>query len=329
MISKYRIREKENMKAIEVKELTKYWGKTLAVNDISFDVDSGEVFGFLGPNGAGKTTTIKMLVGLTKPTNGYAKVAGHDIIKETTDVKKRIGVVPESSNLYEELTVTENLRFVSKLYHLPTAQRQERVREVLQTFQLNEYQNRSFGKLSKGLKRRTILAAALIHQPQIVFMDEPTSGLDVMSARNLRQVIRELAEDGKTIFLTTHYIEEADQLCNRIALIMKGKIIETDSPRGLRNMVQETPRLNIEVAEEAELGDLTEVPAEEIQVASGKVSILTHDIRGSLSAFMKLAEDRGIKIQEIQTVKPKLEDAFIQLTGLTPESMRTEKEARR
>jgi ABC-2 type transport system ATP-binding protein len=317
------------MTAIEVKELTKFWGQTLAVDNISFAVDSGEIFGFLGPNGAGKTTTIKMLVGLTRPSKGSAIVAGYDVVKESTEVKKRIGVVPEASNLYDELTVNENLTFISKLYHLTSGSGQARIKDLLDIFQLNEYRNRSFGKLSKGLKRRTVLAAALIHKPQIIFMDEPTSGLDIMSARNLRQVIEGLAKEGITIFLTTHYIEEAGQLCNRIALLVNGRIIEIESPNVLRSRVQETPLLNIEIENEVELADLIGIPAEDIQVNSGKISILTHDIHGSLSAFMKLADDRGFTIREIQTVKPRLEDAFIKLTGLTLESMKSEKEARR
>ncbi|MBD3206423.1 ATP-binding cassette domain-containing protein, partial [Candidatus Bathyarchaeota archaeon] len=229
------------MNSIIVKGLKKHWGQTKAVDGISFNVSEGEVFGFLGPNGAGKTTTIKMLVGLTKPTSGSATVAGYDIVEETTEVKKRIGVVPEASNLYNELTVHENLLFVSKLYHIKTGLREGRINELLNTFQLKEYSNRPFGKLSKGLKRRTVLAAALLHEPEIIFLDEPTSGLDVMSARNLRQLISGLSEMGVTVFLTTHYIEEAGELCDRIAIIVKGKLIEIESPEVLRSRVQDIP----------------------------------------------------------------------------------------
>lgn len=319
------------MTAIEVTDLSKYWGETKAVDGISFQVEDGEVFGFLGPNGAGKTTTIKMLVGLTKPTSGSARVAGYDVVKEPTEVKRRIGVVPETSNLYDELTVYENLLFVSKLYHVKPGRRDGRIGEIIKMFQLVEYQKRPFRKLSKGLKRRTVLAAALLHGPKIIFLDEPTSGLDVMSARNLRQVISTLSESGVTVFLTTHYIEEAGQLCDRIALLVKGKIIEVESPEILRSRVQDIPLLNIQVetGTRIKLEDLRMVPAEDIRVISDKISILTHDLHGSLSAFMKLASKRGITIQDIQTVKPRLEDAFIQLTGLTPESMKMEKEEKR
>jgi ABC-2 type transport system ATP-binding protein len=319
------------MVVLEVKKLSKQWKQTKAVDNISFEVNEGEVFGFLGPNGAGKTTTIKMLVGLTKPTSGSAIVAGYDIVKEPREVKKRIGVVPENSNLYDELTVQENLRFVSKLYHIRAQRRESRINELLDTFQLKEYTKRPFGKLSKGLKRRTVLAAALLHEPQIIFMDEPTSGLDVLSARNLREVVSGLAESGVTIFLTTHYIEEAGQLCDRIALLVKGKIIEIDSPEALRNRVQDTPLLQIRVDEgpQISLEDLKGLQAEKISVNRGEILIHTTDVQGTLYEIMKMAADKKVTILDVQTVKPGLEDAFIQLTGLSLEHMKAEKEGKK
>jgi len=319
------------MVVLEVKKLSKQWKHIKAVDSISFDVNEGEVFGFLGPNGAGKTTTIKMLVGLTKPTSGSAHVAGYDIVKEPGEVKKRIGVVPENSNLYDELTVQENLRFVSKLYHIRAQRRESRINELLDIFQLKEYSNRPFGKLSKGLKRRTVLAAALLHEPQIVFMDEPTSGLDVLSARNLREIISGLADSGVTIFLTTHYIEEAGQLCDRIALLVKGKIVEIDSPEALRNRVQDTPLLQIRVDEgpQISLEDLKGLRAEKISLNQGELLIHTTDVQGVLYEIMKIAADKKVTILDVQTVKPGLEDAFIQLTGLSLEYMKAEKEGKK
>jgi len=320
-----------NISAIQVDNLTKNWGITTAVEGVSFDVEKGEVFGFLGPNGAGKTTTIKMLVGLTKPTRGSARVAGFDVVKEPTLVKRRIGVVPESSNLYDELSVYDNLRFVSKLYHVSSSLREKRIDELLDTFQLKEYRDRSFGRLSKGLKRRVVLSAALIHEPEIVFLDEPTSGLDVMSARNLRQVISGLSERGVTIFLTTHYIEEAGELCDRIAIIVKGKIIEVESPDVLRSRLQDTPllKLRLKSGNRLNLNELEKVPAVDIQLFSNSVSIYTKEVHKSLTVFTKLAEGKGVTIMDVQTVRPSLEDAFIQLTGLTSDSMRVEKEAKK
>lgn len=314
------------MKAIEVIELTKYWGEAIAVDNISFQVDEGEVFGFLGPNGAGKTSTIKVLVGLTNPTSGHVNVAGYDVVKEPTKVKKRIGVVPDSSNLYDELTLIENLEFVSKLYHIDHELREVKINELLETFQLEEYRNRPFSKLSKGLKRRTVLAAALIHEPNILFMDEPTSGLDVMSARALRELIKKLAKSGVTIFLTTHYIEEAGQLCDRIAILVKGRIVIIESPEALRNKVQGIPLLSVEIehTKEFNIEGLQGIPASSIRQSNGRILIQAQDMQETLKALIRVAEENGVKVKEVQTIKPSLEDAFVQLTGITVESMTME-----
>ena len=209
--------------------LTKEYDNILAVDHVSFEVNRGEVFGFLGPNGAGKTTTIKMLTGLTAPSEGTARVAGFDIMDDIVEVKRRVGLVPESSNLYDELTVWDNLLFTSQLYHVPRGKRGERIDELLETFNIQERRLTKFGKLSRGLKRRVVIAAALIHQPEILIMDEPTSGLDVVSARSLRLFIKELHTKETTVLLTTHYIEEADHLSDRIAIMVKGKIRTVDT----------------------------------------------------------------------------------------------------
>ena len=314
------------MVAIEVHGLSKYWGETLAVDNISFHVAEGEVFSFLGPNGAGKTSTIKVLVCLTNPTLGSITVAGYDVVKEPTEVKKRIGVVPDSSNLYDELTVWENLMFVSKLYHIKNNLREDKINELLELFQLENYRDRPFGKLSKGLKRRTVLAAALIHEPKILFMDEPTSGLDVMSARALRDLIKKLAKSGVTIFLTTHYIEEAGQLCDRIAILVNGKIVVIESPETLRTRVQDVPLLSIETetGNGFIIDELQNVPATSIRQQDGRILIQTHDVQETLKALISLAEEKRVKLKEVQTLKPSLEDAFVQLTGITPESMTLE-----
>ena len=314
------------MAAIEVTGLTKYWGKALALDNISFHVDEGEVFGFLGPNGAGKTSTIKVLVCLTNPTSGHVSVAGYDAVREPTEVKKRIGVVPDSSNLYDELTVWENLEFVSKLYHIKRSVRAEKISELLELFQLEKYRDRPFGKLSKGLKRRTVLAAALIHEPKILFMDEPTSGLDVMSARALRDLVKKLARGGVTIFLTTHYIEEAGQLCDRIAILVKGRIVVIESPETLRARVQDVPLLSVEVepGNGFIVDELQGVPATSIKQRNRRILIQTQDVQETLKTLISLAEEKGVKLKEVQTIKPSLEDAFVQLTGITPESMTLE-----
>jgi len=219
---------------IEVSNLTKYYDNFLVVDHINFKVKKGEVFGFLGPNGAGKTTTIKMLTGLAKPSEGTAKIDEKDIIKQIVDIKKMIGVVTEDSNLYDELSVADNLKFMGQLYGVSMLERERKIEELLKRFGLENKKDVKFAKLSKGMKRKVTIAAALVHKPKILFLDEPTTGLDVLSARVLRSTIKQLNKVGVTIFLTTHYIEEAEQLCDTVAIIVNGKIKTVDKPKNLK-----------------------------------------------------------------------------------------------
>jgi ABC-2 type transport system ATP-binding protein len=220
---------------IDVKNLTKQFGDFTAVDEISFKVRTGEVFGFLGPNGAGKTTTIRMLTGLSKPTGGNASILGLDINSKIVQIKKRIGVVPEISNLYDELSAFDNLLFMAQLYGVPKSERREAAEELLKTFRLYERKDSLFRTFSRGMKRALTIAAALIHNPEVLFLDEPTVGLDVVASRSLRNLISNLRRQGITIFLTTHYLEEADLLCDRVAIIVKGKILTIDTPENLKD----------------------------------------------------------------------------------------------
>jgi len=220
---------------IQTSNLTKFYGALLAVDHINFEVKKGEVFGFLGPNGAGKTTTIRMLTGLSKPTSGNASILGFDIHSGIINIKKLIGVVPEISNLYDELSGFDNLLFMAQLYGIPRTQRRKRAEELLKTFSLFERKDSLFRTFSRGMKRALTIAAALIHNPQILFLDEPTVGLDVLAARSLRNLISNLRRQGITIFLTTHYLEEADLLCDRVAIIVKGNILTIDTPENLKD----------------------------------------------------------------------------------------------
>jgi ABC-2 type transport system ATP-binding protein len=220
---------------IQVSDLTKYYGEILAVDHINFEIVKGEVFGFLGPNGAGKTTTIRMLTGLSKPTNGNASILGFNIHSKIINIKKFIGVVPEISNLYDELSGFDNLLFMAQLYGVSRNQRRKRAEELLKTFRLYERKDSLFRTFSRGMKRALTIAAALIHNPEVLFLDEPTVGLDVVAARSLRNLISNLRRQGITIFLTTHYLEEADLLCDRVAIIVKGKILTIDTPENLKD----------------------------------------------------------------------------------------------
>ena len=306
--------------------LTKEYDGLLAVDHVSFEVNRGEVFGFLGPNGAGKTSTIRMLVGLTEPSEGSASVAGYDIRKEIVEVKRRVGVVPETSNLYDELTAGENLLFASQLYNVPRGERPNRIKELLERFHLTDRRDTKFGKLSRGLKRRVVIAAALVHRPEIIFMDEPTTGLDVVSARSLRKYIQELQKEGTTVFLTTHYIEEADQLADRIALIVKGNIVTVDTPERIKDKVKGTPIVEAVLSREPnklmikKLRELGSVDWDE-----RRISITTGNVMVALESLVHLAKQEGLKVQHIQTLRPSLEDAFVELTGISAESMMSEK----
>jgi ABC-2 type transport system ATP-binding protein len=230
---------------IEVSDLTKFYRDIPAVNHISFEVKRGEIFGFLGPNGAGKTTTIKMLTGLIQPTEGTARIQGKDIRTHIVEIKKMIGVVTEDSNLYDELSVLDNLQFVGQLYGVSQNDREKRTGELLKRFDLESKGESKFATLSKGMKRKVTIAAALIHSPLVVFLDEPTTGLDVLSARILRALIKELKALGVTIFLTTHYIEEAEKLCDRVAILVNGTIKTVDTPG---NLITKTNSKNLEEA---------------------------------------------------------------------------------
>jgi ABC-2 type transport system ATP-binding protein len=318
----------KNDNVIGVNDLTKSYGLTLAVDHISFDVKEGEVFGFLGPNGAGKTTTIRMMVGLTQPSSGTALVDGHDILKEPVEVKKTIGLVPETSNLYSELTALDNLIYQAELYGVPRKERKNQAIQLIEEFGLKEHQDKPFQKLSKGLKRRLTIAAALIHHPKILFLDEPTTGLDVMSARGLRKLILDSKKKGLTIFLTTHYIPEAESLCDRIAIIVKGKIRIIDTPENIKAQVKETEILEIgldRITEDLKNKLLFMEGIEKILIAENRIRFQTKSIDQVTPNIIKLIEEQGAKIQSIKTLSPSLEDAFVTLTGLDSELMKIDK----
>lgn len=313
--------------AIVVENLTKNYVDLMAVDHISFRVRRGEVYGFLGPNGAGKTTTIRMLVGLTTPSWGTATVAGFDIQDEIVEVKRRVGVVPETSNLYDELSVWDNLLFASRLYQVPRVERAERIRDILETFNLQERRETRFGKLSKGLKRRVTIAAALIHHPEILFMDEPTAGLDVMSALSLRNIIGELRREETTVFLTTHYIQEADQLCDRIGIIVEGKIVTIDTPENIKTTIGVTPVVDALLSREPDssiIGALEEHG--EVYHVDRRIKVVTDDVMVALESLLRVTSERGIRIEDVNTSRPSLEEAFVRLTGVSSNVMKLEKE---
>ncbi len=215
---------------VQVENLEKHYGAVRAVDGISFSVAAGEIFGLLGHNGAGKTTTIRMLTGRTKPNAGRATVAGFDVVTEREQIKPLINLVFEDQNLYERLTGRDNLEVFADLYDAPRS----RVAELLERVQLTDAAKRRVKTYSTGMKQRLLIARALINQPRLLFLDEPTRGLDPSSARELRDLVLQLSQAGATVFLTTHYMEEADELCDRVAFLSQGKIVAMDTPRNLK-----------------------------------------------------------------------------------------------
>jgi ABC-2 type transport system ATP-binding protein len=322
-----------NENVIEVEGLTKYYGDFLAVDHLTFSIKKGETFGFLGPNGAGKTTTIRMLTGISKPSEGTANILGYDLLKHSLEIKRRIGVAPEESNLYDDLTAIDNLIFMAQLYGVPRKERVKRAEELLKMFNLYEKRNTLFRKLSKGMKRITTVAAALVHRPEIVFLDEPTAGLDVVAARGLRSLLRRLRDLGVTIFLTTHYLEEADTLCDRIAIIVKGRIVRIGTPEELKRVVSKGTVVefifkngNEELLRKFE----KEIEGVKIAIMNGNSIRAYGEETGDIcKKVLGMAENLGLKVESVKSITPTLEDAFLELTGLSPVVMAMEKEGRK
>ncbi len=315
--------------AIVAGNLSKRFAEVEAVSGVSFTVPDGDLFGFLGPNGAGKSTTINMLTGLARPDSGSIHIGGMDCRRKPRAAQRLIGVVPDESNLYAELTGFENLSFCAALYGMGKSERQHRAAELLNQFGLAPASNRKFGGYSKGMKRKLAIAAGIIHQPPILFLDEPTTGIDVASARQLRQLIAALHRAGTTIFLTTHYIEEAERLCQRIAFIVSGRIVRIDTVDRLLQPVQE--KYALQIASTNAPGGIQEQLSVSFpglaftSPGEGLIRVEAHEpIR--VGPLVRFLEDHGAEVAEARRIRPSLEDVFVQITGVEAGVMRTEKE---
>ncbi|WP_419661211.1 putative ABC transporter, ATP-binding protein [Desulfosarcina variabilis str. Montpellier] len=317
--------------AITVENLVKRFDTVQAIDGISFHVGRGELFGFLGPNGAGKTTTINMLTGLARPDGGRIRIAGIDCTRNPKAAQHLVGVVPDESNLYTELTGWENLCFCAALYGMGKKDREQSARRLLKTFGLAKAAHRRFAGYSKGMKRKLTIAAGIIHRPKILFLDEPTTGIDVASARQLRKLIDDLHRTGTTIFLTTHYIEEAERLCDRIAFIVEGKIVRIDTVEHLvqpvrhKKVLQITcQRLPVDILDELReaFGDLA-FNVQDRGVLRVEAEHLIH-----VGPLVRYLEDRNAVVLEARRVRASLEDIFVDITGIEAETMHREKEKR-
>lgn len=307
--------------AVEIKELVKKFGAFTAVDHISLQVRHGEIFGFLGPNGAGKSTTIRMLCGILTPTSGIGKVGGFDIYQETEKIKQSIGYMSQKFSLYEDLTVEENINFFAGIYRLPKNLREERKAWVLEMAGLKERKNHLTQTLAAGWKQRLALGCAILHQPSILFLDEPTSGVDPLSRRRFWDLIYEMAERGITIFVTTHYMDEAEY-CDRLALINQGKIIALGTPEELKTHYMPKAVWELETDQLVEAlrflkdkgGDFPALSLlREISVFGNTLHLVTEK-GGNLSSFLpSVLATRGIGIKRLEEIVPTLEDVFVSL----------------
>ena len=301
--------------AIVVADLTKVFGSTVAVDHVSFLVKEGEIFGFLGPNGAGKTTTIRMLTGVIPPDSGSAMILGHDIQREPVLAKQGFGVVPETSNAYTDLTAWQNLMLMGELYGISPVRVSERASELLTVLGLFERKDQKVQAYSKGMKQRLILAMALLHEPRLLFLDEPTSGLDVQSTQMILSLLRDLNRAGTTIFLTTHNMEEANRLCNRVGIIRNGKIVALDAPEKLKAAIDRLHRIEMSFDREIPADALARLPGVVSADRTGdKWQITTENHDAVIRLLVQFSREQGAAIVTLNTLAPSLDDAFLRLT---------------
>ncbi|MGI6579136.1 MAG: ABC transporter ATP-binding protein [Saccharofermentanales bacterium] len=314
---------------INVTNLRKTYGDFTAVNSISFEVQKGEIFGFLGPNGAGKTSTINMMTGLSRPTSGEVIIDGIDVRKQTKKAQSIMGIVADESNLYNEMDGFENLCFCASLYGMEKNERETRARHLLEEFGLKDTGKRPFKAYSKGMKRKLTIAAALIHSPLILFLDEPTTGIDVESSRHIRKTIKALKEQGTTVFLTTHYIEEAERICDRIAFIARGQIVASGTVPELMDSVSHGHRIQLVTSKFAAnlTGELQSIyKGSKVTLQSDNTMIMESEDRISLLPVMNFLHAEGIDVYEATELRPSLEDVFVKLTGIESSVLKKDEE---
>jgi ABC-2 type transport system ATP-binding protein len=304
--------------AINVQNLHKDFGEVYAVKGVSFNVRRGEVFSLLGPNGAGKSTTISMLACLSRPTEGDANILGHSIISDPQDVKACLGVVPQEIALYDDLSARENLDFWGKMYGLRGAKLTQRVDEVLELIGLTDRQKGRLEKFSGGMKRRVNIGVALLHKPDVVILDEPTVGIDPQSRRHILDGVKDLNRQGATVLYTTHYMEEAQELSDHIAIMDQGEIIGCGTHNELVQIVGERDRIDLRLSEpDGELLDRwrTVAGVSQITAEDGLITLLADDSNLTLPHLFEFAAETGVRITSVDIQEPNLETVFLHLTG--------------
>jgi ABC-2 type transport system ATP-binding protein len=307
----------EDNNSVVIEKLVKRFGDFVAVDGIDLEVSKGEVFGFLGPNGAGKSTTIRMLCGLLTPTSGRALVAGYDVGREPESVRQNIGYMSQKFSLYNDLTVMENIRLFAGLYSVPASVLKERIDWALETANLKGQEHLITATLPGGWKQRLALGCAVLHQPPVIFLDEPTSGVDPISRRQFWDLIHQMAADGMTVFVTTHYMEEAEY-CNRLALISRGTIAAMGTPSELK---QKSMKGELLLVECEPLGKAVEI----LQSAPGVIDaavfgralhLVVQDANVAMAQVKKYLSDHGVTVSLIEKIHPTLEDVFVSLTSM-------------
>lgn len=305
---------------LQAKNLVKKYGDLTAVDDVSFEIQEGEIFSLLGPNGAGKTTTISMLSTLLTPTSGDALIDGSSILNDNMQVRKSIGIVPQEIALYDELTALENLEYWGKLYDLGGGELKKRIREVLEVIGLTDRAKDRVKTYSGGMKRRINIASGLLHKPKLLFMDEPTVGIDPQSRRMILDMVKELNQQGMAILYTTHYMEEAQELSDRVGIIDHGKLIAIGTQDELTQQIGETDSIHLEtdptdnlpsIAAKMEgFGEISKVIVE-----TDGLTLITKDAERSLAPIITHAGQAGARIRSIEIIEPNLETVFLHLTG--------------
>lgn len=306
------------LSAIETRSLRKEFGNVAAVDDISFTVKEGEIFGFLGPNGAGKSTTLMILTTLLKPTSGQALVAGYDVVREAKKVRENIGYVQQETAVDEYLTGRENLLLEARLNHIPKDEIDSRIDEILELIELKEKQDDPVVGYSGGMRKRLDIAGGLLHHPKVLFLDEPTVGLDIQTRRKIWQYLKKIHNEfNMTIFLTTHYMEEADQLCNRIGIIDHGKIQTIDTPENMKNALgNEVITLEYDSSANNFISKIKEISlVNDVKEGNGKLTIFTAKGTEVIPKIFQIASDIKIQIDSISLTRPSLDDVFVSYTG--------------
>jgi ABC-2 type transport system ATP-binding protein len=305
--------------SVEVRDLVKHFGDFCAVDQISFQTRTGEIFGFLGPNGAGKSTTIRMLCGLLHPTSGMASVVGIDVAKEPERVRQNIGYMSQKFSLYNDLTVEENIRFFGGMYQVPDSQIGERLRWAVRMAGLDGREQALTSTLAVGWKQRLALGCAVLHKPKVLFLDEPTSGVDPISRRQFWELIHEMAASGVTVFVTTHYMDEAEY-CNRLVLIYRGKIVASGSPAELKRTAMKGELLLIECAP---LGPALEAleksnVATDVAVFGNALHVVVPSADEAVPQLRAELEHRSVVVTCMEKIPASLEDVFVSLTSHDP-----------